>query len=867
MRNFLIIFWSVDAFGAPVVTVESYDRLGRLVRQRREFGAQIPESFRTAYMDETGSYELSYAYDADGLRTEFVHPLGSSAYAYDAAGRMVKQTDITAYRLDGTAVTSESRVESSFEYNAVDALVRAQVSDLAGTWVREFGYRGAHMTSVTEQPAEADSSEALHTEIIRDDLGRISGVDSPTGLVMYTYTDAQMLSSAVRGTETLRWAYDAAGALVRVEYFDSAQPQNAWVKVLVTDEGARVRAVCLYGVQDEAKTDSQSAEFASAVEDAQAWLPQCPESVELEGVTLVPVSTSVFSYDGNDSRLLQVSSDGSGSLLTYGAAGFVNSVASWGSAEDSAVSFSLLCASTDGRVLAAGGAPAGVPEFGVPSTGAGAATGSVAGFDASVMHPLVWDENSFVPRVLGVAGSSMPSVGSLVPGAGSGAGLLDPYGWASLGVAAPAVPSAQGASSGSAPVLPDSLVGVSAASGVVLGSTGFEVLGARVVDSRVARFTAPDPLVAPVGAGWGADPFSLVGGNPVSLVDPWGLSPISFEDYEEYRQERIKNKGAIMAARWLQVAAVAAVVASVFWGGPLIAAIAWGAFAGGLEGMAAGLEKTKNGQIDWGQVILEGLYGAAKGAVTGGVAKVFTHAQVFAKIPVNGFTEKMASKAGSSKFVPSVLQKPAQKAASFISARRDSVSKTSWMTKDPAPWVRMQNISGKYAPEVAGESLSAGVGSVMDYTKKAENFKAEDAAVSFLSGATTGFYKSLITAPVKGKYSAKSEGGQYLYGPVKRTVANDMASRAANASVDWIDKGVQRRLLNDSARNPKPVSERQAERLLAKDFQDAVMGNSKSNFKSLASGYKARRDGANTQSTGVSEQTSGTAESDAGASE
>ena len=551
----------VDAFGAPVVTVESYDRLGRLVRQRREFGAQIPESFRTAYMDETGGYELSYAYDADGLRTEFVHPLGSSAYAYDAAGRMVKQTDITAYRLDGTTVTSESRVESSFEYNAVDALVRAQVSDLAGTWVREFGYRGAHMTSVTEQPAEADSavadsSEALHTEIIRDDLGRISGVDSPAGLVMYTYTDAQMLSSAVRGTETLRWTYDAAGALVRVEYFDSAQPQHAWVKVLVTDEGARVRAVCVYGVQDEAKTDSQSAEFASAVEDAQAWLGQCPESVELEGVTLVPVSTSVFSYDGNDSRLLQVSSDGSGSSLTYGAAGFVNSVASWGSADDSAVSFSLLCASTDGRVLAAGGAPTGAPEFGVPSTGAGAAAGSAAGFDASMMHPLVWDENSFVPRVLGVGGSSMPSVGSLVPGAGSGAGLLDPYGWASLGVVAPAVPSAQGASAtGGVPVLPDSLVGVSAASGVVLGSTGFEVLGARVVDSRVARFTAPDPLSAPVGAGWGADRFSLVGGNPVLLVDPWGLSPVSVEDFDKYREQ----KGSSGITGWVRRTANSAV--------------------------------------------------------------------------------------------------------------------------------------------------------------------------------------------------------------------------------------------------------------------------------------------------------------------
>ena len=261
--------------------------------------------------------------------------------------------------------------------------------------------------------------------------------------------------------------------------------------------------------------------------------------MECEGVTLVPVATSVFSYDGNDSRLLQVSSDGSGSSLTYGAAGFVNSVASWGSADDSAVSFSLLCASADGRVLAAGGASVGVPEFGVPSTGAGAGAvvGSVAGCDALVMHPLVWDENSFVPRVLGVGGSSVPSVGSLVPGAG----LLDPYGWASLGVVAPAVPSAQGASSGSAPVLPDSLVGVSAASGVVLGSSGFEVLGARVVDSRVARFTAPDPLSAPVGVGWGADRFSLVGGNPVSLVDPWGLSPVSVEDFEKYREQKASS--------------------------------------------------------------------------------------------------------------------------------------------------------------------------------------------------------------------------------------------------------------------------------------------------------------------------------------
>ena len=421
---------------------------------------------------------------------------------------------------------------------------------------------------------------------------------------------------------TVFWGVDAAGALVRVEYFDSAHPENAWVKVLVTDEGARVRAVCVYGVQDEAKADSRSAEFASAVEDAQVWLPQCPESVELEGVTLVPVSTSVFSYDGNDSRLLQVSSDGSGSSLTYGAAGFVNSVASWGSAEDSAVSFSLLCASTDGRVLAAGGAPTGAPEFGVPSTGAG--VGSAAGFDASMMHPLVWDENSFVPRVLGVGGSSMPSVGSLVPGAGSGAGLLDPYGWDSLGVAAPAVPSAQGASAtGGAPVLPDSLVGVSAASGLVLGSTGFEVLGARVVDSRVARFTAPDPLSAPVGAGWGADPFSLVGGNPVSLVDPWGLSPVSVEDFNKFREERIRDEFTNRVKGILTVAGTIASVAAIFVTGGT-ALIVLGAIAGGAMAAANAIDENKDpntGKVNWGNVVLSGIIGGIFGGISGGMGR------------------------------------------------------------------------------------------------------------------------------------------------------------------------------------------------------------------------------------------------------
>ena len=572
------------------------------------------------------------------------------------------------------------------------------------------------------------------------------------------------------------WGVDAFGVLVRVEYFDSAQPENAWVKVLVTDEGARVRAVCVYGVLDEAKTDSQLAEFASVVEDAQVWLPQCPESVEVEGVTLVPVSTSVFSYDGNDSRLLQVSSDGSGSSLTYGAAGFVSSVASWGSAEDSAVSFSLLCASADGRVLAAGGASAGVPEFGVPLTGAhagaGAAVGSGAGFDASVMHPLVWDENSFVPRVLGVGGSSLPSVGSLVPGAGSGAGLLDPYGWASLGVVAPAVPSAQGA--GGVPVLPDSLVGVSAASGVVLGSSGFEVLGARVVDSRVGRFTAPDPLSAPVGAGWGGDPFSLVGGNPVLLVDPWGLSPVSIEEFEKQKAVAASVRNVLEYVAGGAMVIAGAVIGAVGTGlGPLGGA-AFGAASGALmgAGMSVIEQKASGGKVDWskaGKEALKGaITGAITGAVTGGLGNLKKVADVASKM---NKVEKAAEAAKAAR-----VAREAAKAGALASK---------WNTVKTVVATQGRNLGAamkesRVVEDIVKDTLSGGVNNVtayyMDDTVKDKSVMG--GVGMFISGAGASGIGALTGGVLKTRANIKG------YAPFEELTRNRFVDAAYSAGID-----------------------------------------------------------------------------------
>ena len=326
------------------------------------------------------------------------------------------------------------------------------------------------------------------------------------------------------------------------------------------------------------------------------------------------------------------------------------------------------------------------------------------------MHPLVWDENSFVPRVLGMGGSSLPSVGSLVPGAGSGAGLLDPYGWDSWGVAAPAVPSAQGASAtGGVPVLPDSLVGVSAASGVVLGSTGFEVLGARVVDSRVARFTAPDPLVAPVGAGWGADPFSLVGGNPVSLVDPWGLSPVSVEEFEKQKAVAASVRNVLEYVAGGAMVIAGAVIGAVGAGtGPL-----GGAVLGGLSGalMGAGMsvleQKVKGERVDWSkagqEAVKGGITGAVTGALTGGLGNLKKIADAASKMTK---IEKAAEAAKATR----LAQKAAE--AGALASKWHKV-KTAVATQGRNIGASMKE--SKIAEDMIKDTLSGGLNNVMGY--------------------------------------------------------------------------------------------------------------------------------------------------------
>lgn len=121
-----------------------------------------------------------------------------------------------------------------------------------------------------------------------------------------------------------------------------------------------------------------------------------------------------------------------------------------------------------------------------------------------------------------------------------------------------------------------------AAGGLMVG--GMEFMGFRVYDPGVRGFVSVDPLAPVLGSGWSGNPYAFAGNDPVGLVDPWGLSPISPAGLEAYNDahpsgllDRVgkwvnDNAGAI-AVGVLAVGAVAAVfnpVGFVILGGAVL---------------------------------------------------------------------------------------------------------------------------------------------------------------------------------------------------------------------------------------------------------------------------------------------------------
>ena len=109
--------------------------------------------------------------------------------AYDGAGRVVSMSraDQDAHRESPAA---------QYSYDAMGRLIRAQLGDILSRW--EFdGESGLVCSYSRENTVRADSVE--RTEVIRDEQGRIVGLDSADGLVVYTYDAAGQLTGSRAG--------------------------------------------------------------------------------------------------------------------------------------------------------------------------------------------------------------------------------------------------------------------------------------------------------------------------------------------------------------------------------------------------------------------------------------------------------------------------------------------------------------------------------------------------------------------------------------------------------------------------------------------------------------------------------------------
>ena len=85
-------------------------------------------------------------------------------------------------------------------------LIRAQLGDILSRW--EFDSESGLVCSYSrENTAKADSVE--RTEVIRDEQGRIVGLDSADGLVVYTYDAAGQLTGSRSGDLEFEWVFEA----------------------------------------------------------------------------------------------------------------------------------------------------------------------------------------------------------------------------------------------------------------------------------------------------------------------------------------------------------------------------------------------------------------------------------------------------------------------------------------------------------------------------------------------------------------------------------------------------------------------------------------------------------------------------------
>lgn len=660
-----------------------YDARGLLIERSRTgaIGAEKTENFHNSADTDakaqslstfvsTGAYTLTFEYDADGYRTMMVTPYGTEQTVYDGAGHAVRR--------EASSSHNDEMTVAEYSYDVMGRLVRAQLGDTLSTW--EFDGDSGLVSSYTRTASHHSGKDAEHaphterTEIIRDREGRIIGLDTENSLVMYSYDAAGQLTGARQGEREFEWTFDA-GLMVRERlYRRPTEPETRGNK-------------------------QQSSERVLLGERTFRYneLNQLVEIIARESVdTDNPLETvTTYGYDaaGRRSQETVTTSQGARRTREY----------SWGV-------WDSLAAVTDNAV--AGHSTEAYSRVRLVTDAVGELA-QVTGLDGRSV-PLLWDPTAPIPQVLG-AGS--------VPAPGHDGGFSQvsvPGGLNPWGVGTPL----QQEPWGQAPSVVESLLpqGFAFSGAGSVHVAGLDVMGVRTFDAASKHFLSLDPLESVPGTGWFADSYSFVGNNPVGLMDPWGMRPVSIEEYDKYAEHANER---FVGKLFLNAVAVVATVAAVAFTGP-VAIIALGAIAGAASAAASAMDKVgPDGGIDWGAVGKDALVGGLVGGATAGATKILTLGR-------GGILwEKGQVAQGIQKYRFLANKAPgrwADKTVTKIRAKNSDVLKRDFIDNHTT-------FMGKTGGEVIGNMTSGAIEGAYDYSKNA----GDDWSVrGMMLSATTG---------------------------------------------------------------------------------------------------------------------------------
>jgi len=722
----------------------------------------------------TGAYTLTLGYDADGYRTRMVTPYGETAIAHDGAGRVASMS-----RADQDAHGESPAAQ--YSYDAMGRLIRAQLGDILSRW--EFdGESGLVCSYSRENTAKADSVE--RTEVIRDEQGRIVGLDSADGLVVYTYDAAGQLTGSRAGDLEFEWVFES-GLMVS---------ERTWRHSNGTDEP-----------EETSRVLSGERSFAYN------RLNQLTEIIATDR-TAEHMFTTVTTYEYNAAgeRTREIITDDRGvqQVREY----------AWGA-------YSGLASVTDTYVTAHGGEAASRVRMVTDVTGELAQVSGVNG----VSVPLLWDPDAAMPQILGAGG--MPAPGS--DGGFSQVGIaggFDP--WAVPSILGSA-PDAQGMN---IPGLPRALsaddsgvwesmlpAGFSFTGAGSVRVAGLDVMGARVFDGASKRFLSTDPLAQVPGTGFFADVYAFCGNNPVGLMDPWGLKPMSPDEFQKYSQEQydkfwqgVRNVGEWAAGAIMVAAGLALTVAAVATGplGMVLLGAASGALMSG--GMSVITQKMEGKNVDWGVVAQEAIIGGVSGAAAGVVGGVFSKAKTIAKLAktaeksyedagiitkvgikgskwVNGKIDKIKDftpyKSLSNKFAEVKNYKPLQELNNSPLVQKSS-EKTAQFLKKYSP------LDGQFAEDFIKEGVRGSVSSSMKYAQNTDNWNLQDQLHAAVRGGAAGSASTVL-----------SPANTYLKGQKSYLINNEYTRNYAYDFTTNVGKDFYSSCLDPNVTD-KPVEER-----------------------------------------------------------